>query len=161
MAHAVRMPPLGETTDELRIVEWLKAEGDEVALGEPLFEVETDKVTLAVEATVRGSLLEILHRAGESVRVGTVVAYVGEQGEVLVQTLAQAEAQAEGPEAIASGGPATPLSRRERVTASPAVRRLAQDLGIDLARVQGSGPGGRIEKEDVLGMRTDSDSRPL
>ena len=157
MAHAVRMPPLGETTDELRIVEWLKAEGDEVALGEPLLAVETDKVTLEVEAAAAGTVLEILHRAGESVRVGTVIAYVGEQCEEVLeqapaQEAAQEAVQEEAPEAIASGGPATPSSRRERVTASPAVRRLAQDLGIDLSRVQGSGPGGRIEKEDVLGM---------
>lgn len=151
----MRMPPLGETTDELRIVEWLKAEGDEVALGEPLLAVETDKATLEVEAAAAGTLLEILHRAGESVRVGTVVAYVGEQGE---EAPKQTEAREAVPEAAAAGGQATPSSRRERVTASPFVRRLAQDLGIDLSRVQGSGPGGRIEKEDVLGM---TDGRAL
>lgn len=143
------MPPLGETTDELRIVEWLKAQGDEVALGEPLFEVETDKVTLAVEATVRGTLLEIVHGVGGSVRVGTVVAYVGEPGETVPE---QAPVQ-EPVREVDPGGELPTLSpERARVTASPAVRRLAQDLGIDLARVQGSGPGGRIEKEDVVGM---------
>lgn len=155
MAHAVRMPPLGETTDELRIVEWLKAQGDEVALGEPLLAVETDKATLEVEAAASGTLLEILHRAGEIVRVGTVVAYVGEQDEEVPE---QTPAQEASPEASVSGALATPSSRRERVTASPAVRRLAQDLAIDLSRVQGSGPGGRVEKEDVLGM---TDSRAI
>ncbi len=135
------MPPLGETTDELRIVEWLKAEGDEVALGEPLLAVETDKATLEVEAAAAGALLEILHRAGESVRVGTVVAYVGEEGEEVSQRVPAQES--------------TPSPPRERVTASPVVRRLAQDLGVDLSRVQGSGPDGRIEKEDVLGMTDD------
>jgi pyruvate/2-oxoglutarate dehydrogenase complex dihydrolipoamide acyltransferase (E2) component len=149
MAHAVRMPPLGETTDELRIVEWLKAEGDEVALGEPLFEVETDKVTLAVEATVRGTLLEVLHGAGESVRVGTVVAYVGEPGEKAPE---RAPTQEPAQEAIAGGELPTISPQRARVTASPAVRHLAHDLGVDLSRVQGSGPDGRIEKEDVLRM---------
>ncbi|HLG07050.1 MAG TPA: dihydrolipoamide acetyltransferase family protein [Gaiellaceae bacterium] len=155
MAHAVRMPPLGETTDELRIVEWLKAKGDEVALGEPLLAVETDKATLEVEAAAAGTLLEILHHAGESVRVGTVVAYVGEQGEEVPE---QAPAQEAALETAASRGLATPSARRERVTASPAVRRLARGLGIDLSRVQGSGPGGRIEKQDVLGM---TDSRAI
>jgi pyruvate dehydrogenase E2 component (dihydrolipoamide acetyltransferase) len=149
VAHAVRMPPLGETTDELRIVEWLKAEGDAVALGEPLFEVETDKVTLAVEATVCGSLLEIVHGADESVRVGTVVAYVGEPGESVPE---QAQVQEPAREVDTGGELPTLSPERARVMASPAVRRLAQDLGVDLARVRGSGPGGRIEKEDVLAM---------
>ena len=149
MAHAVRMPPLGETTDELRIVEWLKVEGDDVALGENLFEVETDKVTLAVEATARGTLLTILHGADESVRVGTVVAYVGEPGEkVPEQTLIQEPA----PEAIAGIEPPTLSPQRAGVTASPAVRRLARDLGVDLSGVRGRGPDGRIEREDVMEM---------
>ena len=149
MAHAVRMPPLGETTDELRIVEWLKVEGDEVALGEPLLEVETDKVTLAVEATVRGTLLEVLHGEGASVRVGTVVAYVGEPGEKVPE---QAPIQEPVRGAIADRELPTLSPQRARVTASPAVRRLARDLGVDLSRVQGSGPDGRIEKEDVVGL---------
>jgi pyruvate dehydrogenase E2 component (dihydrolipoamide acetyltransferase) len=149
MAHAVRMPPLGETTDELRIVEWLKADGDAVALGEPLFEVETDKVTLAVESTVGGTLLEILHGEGESVRVGTVVAYVGEPGEKVPEHAPTPEPAREN---TAAGELPTLSPQRVRVLASPAVRRLAQDLGVDLSRVQGSGPGGRIEKEDVVGL---------
>lgn len=156
MAHAVRMPPLGETTDELRIVEWLKAQGEEVALGEPLLAVETDKATLEVEAAAAGTLLAILQGAGESVRVGTILAYVGEQGEEVPE---QVPARDTVPEAAVSGGPATSSSGRERVTASPAVRRLAQNLGIDLSRLQGSGPGGRIEKEDVLGV-TDTSATP-
>jgi pyruvate/2-oxoglutarate dehydrogenase complex dihydrolipoamide acyltransferase (E2) component len=143
------MPPLGETTDELRIVEWLKVEGDDVALGESLFEVETDKVTLAVEATVRGTLLEILHREGESVRVGTVIAYVGEPGEKVPD---QMPILRPAPEAVAGGEPPTSSPQRAGVSASPAVRRLAQDLGVDLSRVRGSGPDGRIEREDVLEM---------
>ncbi len=102
MAHAVRMPPLGETTDELRIVEWLKAVGDDVALGEPLLEVETDKVTLAVEASMRGILLGILHGAGETVRVGTVIAYVGELGEQMPEQTPVREPAREG---ISGSGP--------------------------------------------------------
>ena len=149
MAHAVRMPPLGETTDELRIVEWLKAKGDEVALGEPLLAVETDKATLEVEAAAAGTLLEILHHAGESVRVGTVVAYVGEPGEKVPEHAPIPEPAQEN---TAAGELPTLSPQRVRVTASPAVRRLAQDLGVDLSRVQGSGPDGRIEKDDVVGL---------
>jgi dihydrolipoyl dehydrogenase len=83
VAHAVRMPPLGQTSDELQILAWRKAEGDEVAAGEPLFEVETDKATLEVEATASGRLLRILHGAGDLVRERTVIAYIGLPGEAV------------------------------------------------------------------------------
>ncbi len=147
MAHAVRMPPLGETTDELRIVEWLKAEGDDVALGEPLVAVETDKATLVVEATAAGTLLKVLHAIGDTVRVGAVMAYVGARGEeVTLETTAR-----ERPQELADAGRrAARPPRPERVAASPAVRRMASDRGIDLSQVQGSGPGGRVEKQDLL-----------
>lgn len=133
MAYAVRMPPLGQTTDELRIVEWLRAEGDEVARGDLLLAVETDKATLEVEAASVGTLLKIVHGPGDTVGVGSVVGWIGEPGE---QVPAEEEA-------------ARPA---ERKAAAPVVRRLAQEHGIDLAAVQGSGPGGRVEKEDVLAL---------
>jgi pyruvate/2-oxoglutarate dehydrogenase complex dihydrolipoamide acyltransferase (E2) component len=81
MAHPVRMPPLGQTSDELRILTWLKAEGDEVALGEALLEIETDKATHEVEATAAGTLLRILRHDGETVGEGTVIGYLGTPGE--------------------------------------------------------------------------------
>ena len=81
MASAIRMPPLGQTSDELEIVSWRKAEGDLVARGELLFEVATDKATLEVEATTAGTLLRIVHGAGETVREGTVIAYIGVPGD--------------------------------------------------------------------------------
>src|SRR4051794_10193463 len=112
MARAIVMPPLGATTDDLRIVEWLKAEGEEVALGEPLLAVETDKATLEVEAAAAGILLRIVRGRDEVVRTGEVVAYVGRPGE-------------EEPAA-------------ERVRAAPAVRKLARERGVDLALVRGS-----------------------
>ena len=81
MARPVRMPPLGATSDELQIVQWLKEVGSVVEQGEPLLEVETDKATLEVEAAVAGTLLAVLHGAGETVSVGEVLAYVGAPGE--------------------------------------------------------------------------------
>jgi pyruvate dehydrogenase E2 component (dihydrolipoamide acetyltransferase) len=129
VAHAVRMPALGTTTDELRIVEWLKRVGEEVGAGEPLFVVESDKATLEVEATAPGTLLAIQRQPGDTVDVGAVVAYLGPAGE---------EPPAEAPAG--------------RVEASPAVRKLAREHGIDLAAVQGSGPGGRVERDDVLAL---------
>ena len=128
MARAVRMPPLGATSDELTIVRWLKEVGSIVAQGEALLEVETDKATLEVEAAVAGTLLSIAHGAGETVSVGEVLAYVGAPGDDV---------------------PAPPTTKRQAV---PTARRLAQEHGIELASVQGSGPGGRIEKEDVLAL---------
>ena len=123
--HAVRIPALGTTSDELRIVAWRKAVGDAVAAGEPLLEVETDKATLEVEATATGMLLRIERAAGETLEVGTLVGWIGEEGEEI-------------PEAV------------ERKEASPAVRKLARELGVDLAAAAGSGPGGRVERDDVL-----------
>jgi pyruvate/2-oxoglutarate dehydrogenase complex dihydrolipoamide acyltransferase (E2) component len=78
--HPVRMPPVGQTSDELRIVSWLKREGDAVTAGEMLFEVETDKATLEVEATRSGTLARIVHGADETVATGTVIAYIDEPG---------------------------------------------------------------------------------
>ncbi len=122
------MPPLGQTSDELRIVAWRKREGDAVAVGEPLLEVETDKATLEVESALAGTLLRIVHGEGQTVQAGAVIAYVGEPGE---------EAAAEA---------------SVKVQAAPAVRRLAQERGVDLAQVRGSGPGGRVERADVLAL---------
>jgi 2-oxoglutarate dehydrogenase E2 component (dihydrolipoamide succinyltransferase) len=81
MARPVRIPPFGETSDELRIAGWLRSEGDEVALGEALFEVETDKATLEVEATSAGILLRIVHGTGAEVAVGTVIGSIATTGE--------------------------------------------------------------------------------
>jgi pyruvate dehydrogenase E2 component (dihydrolipoamide acetyltransferase) len=126
MAWAVRMPPLGQTSDELKILEWLVAVGDGVARGASLIAVETDKAELEVEATGSGTLLAIARGAGETVRAGTVVGWVGEPGEEIPE--------------------AAPV----KVEAAPAVRRLAGERGVDLGSLTGSGPGGRIEREDVL-----------
>jgi len=83
MPHPVRMPPLAETSDQLRVVGWLKAEGDAVEAGKPLFEVETDKATLEVEATAAGILLRIEHGPGAEVAVGVVIGWIGAAGEEL------------------------------------------------------------------------------
>lgn len=169
MPQEVRMPSLGQTTDELRIVTWLKGEGDTVTLGEPLLEVETDKATLEVESAATGTLLTILRNAGETVQAGSLIAYVGAEGEM-------------APAARADGAPAGGLSldtarghtsdgaredvalaralATDKVLASPVARRLATMHGIEINRVRGSGPGGRIEKQDVLALIESSTSEP-
>lgn len=132
MARPVRMPPLGETTGELRVLQWLKPEGATVAQGEPLLEVETDKATLEVEAAASGTLLATVHGPGAVVAVGEVLGYIGEPGERVPV--------ADEPQ---------PAGRKQVV---PVARRLAREHGIDLDAVDGSGPGGRIEKRDVLAL---------
>lgn len=128
MATPIRMPALAQTSDELRLTAWLKTEGDQVTEGEPLFEAETDKAELEVEAVTSGTLLRCLARPGETVNVGAVVAWIGHPGEDIPQA-----------------APDSPA----RLPATPAARTLAREHGIDLARLTGSGPGGRIERRDV------------
>ena len=154
MATPIRMPALAQTSDELRLTAWLKTEGDQVAEGEPLFEAETDKAELEVEATTSGTLLRCLAGPGDEVSTGTVVAWIGDPGEDIPQA-SPAGPGKPGISAPAAVSPATPAERRpatptERRPATPAARTLARERGIDLARLTGSGPGGRIERSDVL-----------
>jgi pyruvate dehydrogenase E2 component (dihydrolipoamide acetyltransferase) len=145
MAHQLRMPSLGQTTDELRIIAWLKAEGDAVALGEPILEVETDKAVLQVESSFAGTLLKSLRHVDEVVLAGEPVAWIGQPGEVVDGST---PAQPTTPLAAASSTPAASKGN-EQMLATPVARKLAKDHGIDIATVRGSGPGGRIEKKDV------------
>jgi pyruvate dehydrogenase E2 component (dihydrolipoamide acetyltransferase) len=134
MPRPVRMPPLGATSNELRIVQWLKEVGATVEQGELLLEVETDKATLEVEAAVSGTLLAVLHGPGETVAAGEVLAFVGSPGEDVPAVEASAPQE---------------TGKRQAV---PVARKLAHEHGIDLASVHGSGPDGRIEKQDVLAL---------
>ena len=160
MASEVILPRLGQGMEAGTIVRWLKSEGDAVEKGEPLFELDTDKVTQEVEAEASGVLLKILVPEGE-VPVGTAIAYVGEAGENVPAEKAPAAVQAEtdtvepppAPEldevpvpseaTVAAGG------NGGRIKASPLARRIARERGIDLAALAGTGPEGRIVAEDV------------
>jgi pyruvate dehydrogenase E2 component (dihydrolipoamide acetyltransferase) len=151
------MPPLGQTSDELVLVAWRKAEGETVAEGEPLVVIETDKATLEVEASVSGTLLRILCGEGETVTAGTLLGWLGEPGE----ELAGQGVPAAPPEAAASAVAAPtpdhrpPRAMPDRVFATPAARTRAKELGVDLSRVSGSGPAGRIERRDVEAVAGD------
>jgi len=145
MATPVRMPALAQTSDELRLTAWLKTEGEQVTEGEPLFEAETDKAELEVEATASGTLLRCLAGPGETVSIGTVVAWIGHPGEDIPQAVPEAAgATVSSPASVSSPGSSS------RLPATPAARVLARAQGVDLAQVTGSGPGGRIERRDVL-----------
>jgi pyruvate dehydrogenase E2 component (dihydrolipoamide acetyltransferase) len=146
--QSVRMPALGQTTDELRIVEWRKKEGDLVEKGEPLFSVETDKATLEVEAFSSGILRKIVHQADDVVEVGALVAYIGQLDDSLPkEPLEQATPEVTSG-ATAGAAPMLP-SDRDKPLASPAVRALMREHGINPRRVKGSGPGGLISRRDV------------
>jgi pyruvate dehydrogenase E2 component (dihydrolipoamide acetyltransferase) len=154
VATEVILPRLGQGMESGTIVRWLKSEGEPVAKGEPLFELDTDKVTQEVEAEAAGVLLKIAISEGE-VPVGQTVAFIGAEGEDVPEAPApppQEEAKASEPEptpvqeapqqaAIASGN--------GRIKASPLARRMARERGIELAGIRGTGPDGRIVAEDV------------
>jgi pyruvate dehydrogenase E2 component (dihydrolipoamide acetyltransferase) len=194
---AVKMPQLGETVIEGTILKWLKQEGDQVALDEPLFEISTDKVDTEVPSSAAGTLTKILVPEGETVAVGTELAEISEAGGgaggaeapgAASQPASEGSGEAEASSATGSGDdapsapapPAAPAPTPEAAPAveqvpsqmaastssaqalpdrgprsqilSPLVRRLASEHGVDLGQVSGTGTGGRITKNDVLGF---------
>ncbi|NDC27035.1 MAG: 2-oxo acid dehydrogenase subunit E2 [Actinobacteria bacterium] len=166
----ITLPQLGETVTEGTITRWFKKVGDTVSADEPLFEVSTDKVDTEVPSPVAGTLTEIRANEGDTVPVGTVIAVVGASGAAPAQAPAPAPAPVAAPAPapappapVAAPTPApapapvvapTPAPSRPAATTnkllSPVVRRLVNDHGIDVDSLVGTGPGGRITREDVL-----------
>ena len=152
MAKEIVMPKLGLTMTEGTVSKWLKHEGDAVKEGEPLFEVETDKLTNTIEASASGTLLKIAVAEGGTAKCLDPVAVIGEAGEdvsALIGVIPAAGAAAPAPAAAAAAPAAPARAPGERVLASPAAKKLAKELGIDIALVPGTGPKGRITEEDV------------
>ncbi len=146
MAVKVVMPRLTDTMLQGVISEWLKKEGDEVREGEPLYMVETDKASVEVTSSATGVLLKILVPQGDSAEVGGAVAIIGTQGEDFSSLLAPAEPAKPQREEEAPRAAAGPSGR---VLASPAAKRKAKELNIDLQLVRGTGAGGLITEKDV------------
>ncbi|HEY5941807.1 MAG TPA: dihydrolipoamide acetyltransferase family protein [Solirubrobacterales bacterium] len=172
----VVMPRLSDSMEEGTILSWLKQVGDEIAVGDELVEIETDKANMAYEADEAGTLTEILAQEGETLPIGTPIALIGEGG-----SNGDGEGQGRRPAGPVTAGdpPPLPVAKAssgevpptvppaaeeksadagapergqldgERVKASPLAKRLARDKGLDLTDLQGSGPGGRIVKHDV------------
>jgi pyruvate dehydrogenase E2 component (dihydrolipoamide acetyltransferase) len=151
MPVEIVMPKLGLTMTEGLIVEWRKKEGDPVKKGDILFVLETEKVTFEVEAPEDGALGKILVKEQETVPVGAVVATLLKPGESAVEiTAAPAaapKAETASPASAAAATPAVPTGGR--VKATPLARKVAREYEIDLAAVAGTGPGGRVLREDV------------
>ena len=136
------------------IVKWLKSEGDAVEKGEPLYELDTDKVTQEVEAEASGVLLKIAITEGE-VEVGRTIGFIGAEGEEtpaapVAEAPKQEKAEAPVAEAPAQAAPSTNGSTTNgRIKASPLARRIARERGVELSQIRGTGPDGRIVAEDV------------
>ena len=172
MASDVLMPRLSDSMEEGTVLKWLVEVGGEVKRGQPLVEIETDKANMTHDADTDGVLLEVLANEGDTLAIGEPIARVGEEGEA---PEGEAPAQQDDPEQEAPSEdspepeepkaeeesepepepepeqPSAPTSSDddERVKASPVARRMAGEMGVDLASVQGTGPGGRVVKADV------------
>jgi pyruvate dehydrogenase E2 component (dihydrolipoamide acetyltransferase) len=158
MAVEVIMPALGMAQDTGKVVRWLKAEGDAVSKGEPLLEVETDKVTVEIESPADGTLGPLLAAEEEEVPVGQAISHVLAPGEAAPERAASpalaaaaapaaAAVPAVAPDAAAAEPVAAPASRRK--LASPKARRIAAELGLDIESLAGSGPNGAVVAADV------------
>ena len=161
MSVTVTMPKLGLTMKTGKVSKWSKKEGDQVRKGEELFEVETEKITNKVEAPASGVLFQIVVPVGTTVPVGAVLAIIAEPGEQpeRIEGVQAGETTESAPKPTAAGpspSAATPKPAGE-IVATPSAKRLAKELGVDLAFVKGSGPGGRIKEEDVI--RHDEEAR--
>ncbi|GAK59199.1 dihydrolipoyllysine-residue acetyltransferase component of acetoin cleaving system [Candidatus Vecturithrix granuli] len=149
MAIEVKMPKMGLTMTAGTIAGWLKKEGDLVKKGETLLEITTEKITNTVEAPADGILLKIIAAEGEELPIGGLLGLIGEAGE---QVAASLPAQVSSAPAAAIDEPVASESREvsaKRIKATPAAMKLAKELKVDYTRLAGTGPGGRITKEDV------------
>jgi len=151
MATEIKLPRLGQGMESGTIVKWLKSEGDTVQKGEPLYELDTDKVTQEVEADASGVLLKIAVAEGE-VEVGRTIAVIGEQGEQVKIQEEAAQPPPREPAPVEAARETREIAQTQsngRVKASPLARRIARERGIDLGAVAGTGPEGRVVAEDV------------
>jgi len=163
MASQVLMPKLSDAMTEGRILQWVKKEGDRVQGGDVLASIETDKAEIELESFGTGVLRKILAADGSTVPVGQLIAVIAEPDEDISGILSGAPATpaakipaareapklAPAPPAPAAAPPAAPAAEPRWIPASPIARRLAREHGVDLARIKGSGPGGRILERDI------------
>ena len=163
MATEVKVPALGESVTEATVAQWFKKVGDAVSVDEPLVELETDKVTVEVPAPASGVLSEILIEPGTTVEIGAILASIGEgSGKVAAKPAAKKEeprkeepkkaeaALAPTPAAAPAPKPAPAPAAKAAEAQAPAVRRIAEENNLDVSKVEGSGPGGRVTKGDAL-----------
>src|SRR5687768_16795540 len=157
MAQSFKLPDLGEGLTEGEVARWLVAEGQEIAEDDPLVEIQTDKATVEIPSPYAGTVLKILVAEGEIAPVGTELVLIGTPDEALPDSPSDNVPHASGAVQEADSSPSDTVSQGSsassgsagRVQATPVVRRIAQELGVELAGVSGSGTGGRITEDDV------------
>lgn len=167
MVYEFRLPDIGEGVAEGEVVKWLVKEGAEVKENQPLVEIMTDKVNVEIPSPRKGTVLRLMAKEGEVIKVGQVLLTIAEQGE---QSAAPQEVTKDegtpsprtvGPhQTVMQTTPRAPIQivqvekKSREILATPATRKLARDLGVDLSLVQGTGPGGRITDRDVQSFRS-------
>jgi pyruvate dehydrogenase E2 component (dihydrolipoamide acetyltransferase) len=162
MAYEFKLPDLGEGLTEGEVARWLVAEGDSIVRDEPLVEIQTDKAVVEIPSPAAGTVLRILVAEGQVAPVGAVLVVIGDEGEQLLRSVDDGAGASSEPEpepdseTELSVVPADPVAA---VRATSAVRRLALELGVDLATVTGSGPEGRVTEDDVLGATATQQTR--
>ncbi|HST26006.1 MAG TPA: dihydrolipoamide acetyltransferase family protein [Gaiellaceae bacterium] len=144
MAYEFRLPDLGEGLTEGEVARWLVQEGQEIAEDDPLVEVQTDKATVEIPSPAAGTVSRILVAEGEVVAVGTVLVVIGEDAGAAGRSAPDVKKLG-----LAAAPPAAPRPKGAPVRATPLVRRIASELGVDLAAVAGTGPQGRVTEDDV------------
>ena len=150
MATQITVPALGESVTEATVAKWFKQVGEAVKADEPLVELETDKVTVEVNAPAAGTLSEILVEVGATVEVGAVLGAIGGAGAVAQGKPAAAAAAAAAPAAAPAMAAATAAVESGNVTLMPSARKMVEEKGLDAAAIQGTGKGGRVTKGDVI-----------
>ena len=141
MAYEFKLPDLGEGLTEGEVARWLVSVGDEVAEDQPLVEIQTDKTTVEIPSPAAGKVAQILVDEGKVVPVGTVLVVIGEDG---AAPAAEDQPRAEPAPSATPVSLAPGRASDGRVRATPLVRRLAQELGVDLEQLTGTGPQGRV-----------------
>src|SRR5215211_513740 len=150
MPYELKLPDLGEGLTEGEIARWLVSEGQEVAEDDPLVEIQTDKTTVEIPSPATGVISKLLAAEGDVIPVGQVIVVIGEDGASAQPVAAtEPERQAVAATPMPPSKPTSSLLQGEKVRATPLVRRLAQELGVDLTAASGSGPQGRVTEADV------------
>jgi pyruvate/2-oxoglutarate dehydrogenase complex dihydrolipoamide acyltransferase (E2) component len=166
VAYEFKLPDLGEGLTEGEVARWLVSEGQEIGEDDPLVEIQTDKTTVEIPSPAAGKVARILVQEGETVLVGTVLVVIGEAdgdaGEAAVASDRHRERRLSGAASTSdvSRGQTPRRGPAERVLATPLVRRLAQELGVDLESLDGTGPRGRVTEEDVRGAAASRGQTP-
>jgi pyruvate dehydrogenase E2 component (dihydrolipoamide acetyltransferase) len=164
VAYEFKLPDLGEGLTEGEIARWLVSEGQEIAEDDPLVEIQTDKTTVEIPSPAAGTVAQILVEEGQVVPVGTVLVVIGDGDAPSTPTVAAPAASVPTPRQSGLSGsvPLSPkdVSRTGAVRATPVVRRIAQELGVDLASIVATGPQGRVTEDDVRGAAGDGSGVP-